>query len=48
MPSCLLQDTQIVSEQMVEAINNVLNTGDVPNLYKNEDLDAIAQVCCMM
>jgi len=41
----LFTDTQIVSEQMVEAINNVLNTGDVPNLYKNEDLDNIAQAC---
>ena len=27
----------IVNEQMVEAINSVLNSGDVPNLYKNED-----------
>ena len=33
----LFADTQIVNEQMVEAINNVLNSGDVPNLYKNED-----------
>ena len=32
----LFADTQIVNEQMVEAINNVLNSGDVPNLYKNE------------
>lgn len=33
----LFADTQIVNEQMVEAINNVLNSGDVPNLYKTED-----------
>ena len=26
-------------------MNNVLNSGDVPNLYKNEDLDAITQAC---
>jgi len=38
-------DTQIVKEQMVETLNNVLNSGDVPNLYKNEDIDVIAQNC---
>lgn len=32
----LLADSQIVDEQMVEAVSNVLNTGDVPNLYKTE------------
>merc|ERR1719210_57751 len=31
----LFADTQIVKEDFVEAINNVLNSGDVPNLYKN-------------
>ncbi|KAF4673078.1 Dynein heavy chain 1, axonemal [Perkinsus chesapeaki] len=41
----LFCDTQIISEQMVEAINNVLNSGDVPNLYKAEDLDVIASGC---
>ncbi|KAF4757736.1 Dynein heavy chain 1, axonemal, partial [Perkinsus olseni] len=41
----LFCDTQIVNEQMVEAINNVLNSGDVPNLYKLEDMDAISQTC---
>merc|ERR1719456_343345 len=41
----LFADTQIVNEQMVEAINNVLNSGDVPNLYKPEDMDAIALAC---
>ncbi|EER14631.1 dynein heavy chain, putative, partial [Perkinsus marinus ATCC 50983] len=41
----LFCDTQIVNEQMVEAINNVLNSGDVPNLYKLEDMDAISQSC---
>eukprot|EP00971_Amphidinium_carterae_P167011 3309655-Amphidinium_carterae.1 len=34
----------VCARSQVEAINNVLNTGDVPNLYKNEDLDNIAQV----
>lgn len=41
----LFCDTQIISEEMVEAINNVLNSGDVPNLYKVEDLDTIASGC---
>jgi len=43
--SFLFADTQIVNEQMVEAINNVLNSGDVPNLYKTEDIDVIMQAC---
>jgi hypothetical protein len=31
---------------MVEDINNnILNSGDVPNLYAAEDLEAIASVC---
>jgi len=41
----LFADTQIVNEQMVEAINNVLNSGDVPNLYAAEDMDAITMAC---
>jgi len=41
----LFADTQIVNEQMVEAMNNVLNSGDVPNLYKQEDMDVITLAC---
>ena len=41
----LFTDTQIVNEQFVETINSVLNSGDVPNLYNVEDMDAIAQAC---
>eukprot|EP00930_Biecheleria_cincta_P014239 TRINITY_DN1233_c0_g1_i1.p1 TRINITY_DN1233_c0_g1~~TRINITY_DN1233_c0_g1_i1.p1 ORF type:complete len:4262 (-),score=887.85 TRINITY_DN1233_c0_g1_i1:333-13118(-) len=41
----LFCDTQIVKEDFVEAINNVLNSGDVPNLYANEDFDAISNAC---
>merc|ERR1719506_3446596 len=40
----LFCDTQIVNEQFVESVNNILNSGDVPNLYKTEDMDTIAQV----
>eukprot|EP00746_Dinoflagellata_sp_MGD_P006891 gnl/MRDRNA2_/MRDRNA2_113587_c0_seq1.p1 gnl/MRDRNA2_/MRDRNA2_113587_c0~~gnl/MRDRNA2_/MRDRNA2_113587_c0_seq1.p1 ORF type:complete len:2479 (+),score=556.96 gnl/MRDRNA2_/MRDRNA2_113587_c0_seq1:117-7439(+) len=41
----LFCDTQIVKEDFVEAINNILNSGDVPGLYKTEDMDAIGQAC---
>ena len=37
----LFADTQIVFEQMLEDINNVLNSGDVPGIYKQEDLEGI-------
>jgi len=29
---------------MLEDINNILNSGDVPNLYKQEDLEPITKV----
>ncbi|CAE7685039.1 DNAH1, partial [Symbiodinium sp. KB8] len=41
----LFTDTQITFEGMVEDINNVLNSGDVPNLYAEEDFEAIYSVC---
>lgn len=40
----LFVDTQIIREQQLEDINNILNGGDVPNLYKLEDLDPIFKV----
>ena len=40
----LFVDTQIINEQMLEDINNVLNSGDVPQLYKTEDLEGIFNV----
>ena len=33
----LFTDTQIVQENFLEDINNILNSGEVPNLLKNED-----------
>lgn len=42
--SFLFVDTQIINEQMLEDINNILNSGDVPNLYKTEDLEPIYKV----
>jgi dynein heavy chain len=41
----LFSDVQIVDEIMVEDLNNVLNAGDIPNLYAAEDLDTIASAC---
>lgn len=39
----LFSDTQIVYESFLEDINNILNTGEVPNLWKAEDIDQICQ-----
>jgi dynein heavy chain len=41
----LFVDTQIVDEQQVEDINNILNTGDLPNLYAADELDSIMSAC---
>lgn len=39
---CLvLTDNQIVKESFLEDINNLLNTGDVPNLFLPEDTEKI-------
>ncbi|DBA02677.1 TPA: hypothetical protein N0F65_010502 [Lagenidium giganteum] len=37
----LFSDAQIVQESFLEDINNVLNTGDVPNLYAPDELEKI-------
>ena len=42
--SFLFVDTQIINEQMLEDINNILNGGDVSNLYKKEDFEGIYKV----
>jgi dynein heavy chain, axonemal len=39
----LLSDTQIKEEGMVEDISNLLNTGEVPNLFDASDQVAIAE-----
>ena len=41
----LFSDVQIIDERMVEDINNILNAGDVPNLYAAEDMEAISSAC---
>jgi dynein heavy chain, axonemal len=37
----LFCDTQIFNEACLEDINNILNGGDVPNIYTNEEMDRI-------
>ncbi|XP_023289892.1 dynein heavy chain 1, axonemal [Orussus abietinus] len=40
----LFSDTQIKSESFLEDLNNILNSGDVPNIYQPEEYDTIFQV----
>ena len=37
----LFSDSQIVSEAFLEDINNLLNTGEIPNLFPKDEKDAI-------
>ena len=37
----LFSDTQIVKESFLEDINNLLNIGEVPNLWAPEDYEEI-------
>eukprot|EP01029_Cantina_marsupialis_P005823 TRINITY_DN1630_c1_g5_i3.p1 TRINITY_DN1630_c1_g5~~TRINITY_DN1630_c1_g5_i3.p1 ORF type:complete len:1943 (+),score=485.57 TRINITY_DN1630_c1_g5_i3:173-6001(+) len=37
----LFTDTQIVNETFLEDINNILNTGEVPNLFPQDELDKV-------
>ncbi len=37
----MFSDSQIVMEQFLEDINNILNSGEVPNLFAKEDQDNI-------
>jgi len=40
----LLTDTQIVQESFLEDVNNILNSGEVPNLMGLDDMDEITEV----
>jgi dynein heavy chain len=39
----LFTDTQIVNESLLEDINNVLNTGEVPNLWEVDEVNKIIE-----
>jgi dynein heavy chain len=41
----LFVDTQIINEQMLEDINNILNSGDVTNIYNDKDMEDIMNAC---
>ena len=43
--SFLFVDTQIINEQMLEDINNILNSGDVTNIYQEKDFEEIQSAC---
>ena len=38
----LFSDTQIVQESFLEDLNNMLNTGDIPTIFGNEEMETIA------
>ena len=41
----LLTDSQIAQEAFLEDVNNILNSGDVPNLYAPDELERIVGGC---
>jgi dynein heavy chain len=43
--SFLFVDTQIITEQFLEDINNILNSGDVTNIYQEKDMEEIQTAC---
>lgn len=36
---------QIFNEQMLEDVNNILNSGDVTGIYNEKDMEDIASAC---
>ena len=42
LPTVLVfSDAQMVEESFLEDINNVLSSGEVPNLYKQDEFDEV-------
>ena len=37
----LFSDTQILDESFLEDINNILSSGEVPNLYKPDEFEEV-------
>lgn len=42
----LFNDTQIVDESFLEDINNILSSGEVPNLYKPDEFEEVGKSLC--
>jgi dynein heavy chain len=40
--SFVMTDTQIIDESFIENLNNLLNTGEIPNLMQPEDREEIS------
>lgn len=43
--SFLFNDTQVTTESFLEIINNMLTSGEVPNLYKAEEFEDVCKIC---
>jgi len=37
-------DTQLIGDKMLEDINNILNTADVPNIYTQDDIEDMNKI----
>merc|ERR1712187_64977 len=37
----LISDTQIINETFMEDLNNILNAGEVPNLFPNDEVERV-------
>lgn len=43
-----MTDTQIKDERFLEDVNNILNNGEVPNLFAADELSAVMEEVCDM
>lgn len=40
----LFNDTQVLDESFLEDINNILSSGEVPNLYKADEFEEVSNI----